>query len=130
MRTNSVGSHFGLAYSFQNGFNLFKRIVIMNTPSSPQIILLVVSFAIAGGAQASCRADDPEICDIGPDGNRVCAALERDFPNANIHVYDQEIKSPSNVVVTARVDGRPFSVAYRLENADWTRSPGPCLIGG
>lgn len=101
----------------------------MKTLTSFQLIFMLGSFAAEGFVQASCLAHEPEIGDIGPSGDRVCAALERDFPNANIHLFDQSIHSPTNVVFTVQIDGRPFSVEYQLENADWIKSHGPCLAG-
>jgi hypothetical protein len=102
----------------------------MKTRSSYQTVLLLSSLVAHGLAQASCRFDEPEIGDIGPDGSRICAALERDFPNASIQVYARRIGSPTDVVITARVNGKPFLVKYTLQRADWIRSFGPCQARG
>ena len=99
----------------------------MKTHSPLQVILLLVYLAAAPGVQAACLADEPEIGDIGPDSERVCAILEGDFPSADIRVYDRRIHSPTDVVVLAKIDGKSFSVQYRFRKADWVRSTGPCL---
>ena len=94
-----------------------------------QIIALLASFSVMGVVQATCQADDPEIGDIGPNSNRVCETLHRDFPNATINVVDRKIQTSTDVIVMARIDGKPLSIEYWLVNADWINNPGPCLSG-
>lgn len=101
----------------------------MKIQTSCQISLLLGTFAVAGVVQASCLADESEIGDIGPDSSRICKTLKQDFPNATIEVQNRNIRSPTKVIVTGRIDGKPFSLEYRLEYADWVRSSGPCLAG-
>ena len=100
----------------------------MKTLTSFQVILLLSSFAAEGVVQASCQAYEQEIGDIGPSGDRICAALESDFPSANIQLLGQKILSSTNAVFNVQVDGKPFTVEYRLENADWIKSHGPCMV--
>ena len=112
-----------------NGFVRISRNANMKTHTSYQTILLLTSVAFSGVLYASCVADSPEIGDIGPDGTRICTALEQDFPSATIQLENRKIQTPTEVIITALVDGQSFSIAYRLVNADWIRSAGPCLAG-
>lgn len=47
----------------------------MKMPTLFQVNILLFAFAAASAVQASCRANAPEIGDIGPDGKRVYADL-------------------------------------------------------
>lgn len=101
----------------------------MNIHFPFSIIPVLASFAMAGNVHASCRADTPEIGDIGPDGEVVCAALAHDFPRAEIQLYNRKIIAMDHVIVAAQIDDKPYSIDYRLVNADWIKSHGPCLAG-
>lgn len=102
----------------------------MKIPALFLTTLLLASLTAASVVQASCQASEPEIGDIiGPDGNRVCADLKREFPSANVRIDDQTIHSPTDVVITVQIDRRPFSLEYRLEDAHWSRMPALSLAG-
>jgi len=81
------------------------------------IILALLPFAL--GASASCVTDKPEMGDIGPASGLVCQELTQRFPGANLTVEGRSIHSPTEVRVTAWVDGRPILLDYRLTGLDW-----------
>lgn len=71
------------------------------------------------GASANCVTDAPEIGDIGPDSERVCSELESRFPAATLAVEGRAIHSPTEVMVSASVDGEPTLLDYRLTGYTW-----------
>lgn len=81
------------------------------------IILALLPFAL--GANASCVTDPPEMGDIGPASGLVCQALTQRFPGATLAVEGRSIHSPTEVRVTASVDGRPILLGYRLAGVEW-----------
>lgn len=82
-------------------------------------ILILTLLPIALAASANCVTDAPEIGDIGPDSDLVCKALEGQFPGAAVTVEGRAIHSPTEVSVTASVDGRPVSLNYELTGYAW-----------
>jgi hypothetical protein len=70
-------------------------------------------------AHATCVRNPPEIGDIGPSSELVCAALERQFPDASLKVVGRSIHSPTEVSVAASVDGRPIALRYELSGYTW-----------
>jgi hypothetical protein len=81
------------------------------------LILAVLPAAFA--TQAACVSDPPEIGDIGPGSELVCAGLERRFPGANLAVEGRSIHSPTEVSVDVSVDGRPLALSYTLSGYSW-----------
>lgn len=82
--------------------------------------LFFALFPIALGANATCVTDPPEIGDIGPGSGLVCQELMQHYPDAAIAVVGRSIHSPTEVTVTASVDGRPILLAYRLTGFTWS----------
>ena len=81
------------------------------------LILAMLPFAL--GANASCVTDPPEMGDIGPGSGLVCQELTQRFPGATLAVEGRSIHSPTEVRVTASVDGRPILLGYRLAGVEW-----------
>jgi hypothetical protein len=81
--------------------------------------LILSLLPVAVGAHARCASDPPEIGDIGPSSELVCAALEHQFPDASLKVVGRSIHSPTEVSVAASVDGRPIAVRYELSGYTW-----------
>jgi hypothetical protein len=92
-------------------------------------VSVLASFAIAATAQAACQADAPEIGDIGPDGESVCDALVREFPAAEIQLYNRKFLASNHVIIAAKIDDKPYSIDYRVDNNTWVKYHGPCLAG-
>jgi hypothetical protein len=82
-------------------------------------MLILTLLPIAIGANANCVTDAPEIGDIGPGSDLVCNALESRFPGAALAVEGRAIHSPTEVTVTASVDGDPVSLRYELTGYTW-----------
>jgi len=81
--------------------------------------LILALLSIAVGANANCTTDAPEIGDIGPGSELVCNRLTQRFPSAALAVEGRTIHSPTEVRVTASVDGRPIVMDYRLAGFTW-----------
>jgi hypothetical protein len=82
-------------------------------------MLILAMFPLALGANASCVTDPPEMGDIGPSSGLVCQELAQRFPGAALGVEGRAIHSPTEVSVTASVDGRPILFGYRLAGNEW-----------
>jgi hypothetical protein len=82
--------------------------------------LIFAMLPIALGANAACVTDPPEIGDIGPGSGLVCQELTQRYPGAALAVDGRSIHSPTEVGVTASVDGRPILLAYRLTGFTWS----------
>jgi hypothetical protein len=65
------------------------------------------------------RGNPPEIGDIGPNSELLCKQLAERFPNADLAVEGRSIRSPTEVSVGARVDGKPVSLRYLLLGYQW-----------
>jgi len=76
-------------------------------------------FSVAFAANATCVTDPPEVGDNGPASELVCSELERRFPGAAIAVESRSIHSPTEVSVTASVDGAPVRIEYELSGYSW-----------
>ncbi|NEV64869.1 hypothetical protein [Thiorhodococcus minor] len=81
--------------------------------------LLLALFTCALGAQADCVPSPPEIGDIGPDSTLVCRTLQQLYPGAALREEGRAIRSPTEVVVHASVDGRPITLSYALSGYRW-----------
>ena len=81
--------------------------------------LIFALFPVALGANATCVTDPPEIGEIGPSSGLVCQELTQRYPGAALAVDGRSIHSPTEVRVTASVDGRPILLAYRLTGFTW-----------
>jgi len=82
-------------------------------------MLIFAMLPVALSTNAACLTDPPEIGDIGPGSGLVCQALTQRFPGATLAVEGRSIHSPTEVRVTASVDGRPILLDYRLTGVDW-----------
>jgi len=82
--------------------------------------IILALLPVALGANASCVTDPPEIGDIGPGSGLVCQELMQHYPDAALAVDGRSIHSPTEVTVTASVDGRPIRLAYRLTGFTWS----------
>ena len=82
-------------------------------------MLILAIFPLSLGANASCVTDPPEMGDIGPGSGLVCQELAQRFPGAALAVEGRSIHSPTEVRVTASVDGRPILLDYRLAGIEW-----------
>ena len=74
---------------------------------------------LCASAHATCVTDSPELGDIGPASELICAHLERRSPDADIAIVERKIQSGEIVHVTVEVDGKRESRMYRLQGADW-----------
>lgn len=83
-------------------------------------MFILVLLSVALGANATCVTDPPEIGDIGPSSGLVCQGLTQRYPRAALAVEGRSIHSPTEVRVTASVDGRPILLAYRLTGFTWS----------
>jgi hypothetical protein len=83
-------------------------------------MFILALLPVALGANATCVTDPPEIGDIGPSSGLVCQELTQRFPGANLAVEGRSIHSPTEVTVTASIDGRPILLAYRLTGLTWS----------
>jgi hypothetical protein len=83
-------------------------------------MLVLALFPVALGANATCVTDQPEMGDIGPASGLVCQELTQRFPGATLAVEGRSIHSPTEVRVTASVDGRPVMLDYRLAGVIWS----------
>jgi hypothetical protein len=83
-------------------------------------MLILAMVPVALGANATCVTDPPEIGDIGPGSGLVCRELTQRFPGTALAVEGRSIHSPTEVRVTASVDGRPILLAYRLTGFTWS----------
>jgi hypothetical protein len=101
----------------------------MNIPFPSVIVPLLISCAIATTSQAACQAGSPEIGDIGPAGESVCEALQHEFPGAEIQLYNRKFLATNHVIISAKIDDKPYSIDYRLDNYNWVKYHGPCLAG-
>ena len=79
------------------------------------LALLPVAFA----TQAACLTDPPEMGDIGPSSQLVCAELERQFPGAALAVTGRAVHSPTAMSVDVSVGGRPMELRYDLSGYRW-----------
>ena len=82
--------------------------------------LILTLLPVALSANAACLTDPPEIGDIGPGSELVCQELTQRFPGATLAVEGRSIHSPTDVKVSASVDGRPILLAYRLAGFTWS----------
>ncbi|MCG6897845.1 MAG: hypothetical protein LJE60_12170 [Thiocapsa sp.] len=82
-------------------------------------LCLAAGLATASAAQAACRADPPEIGDIGPDSELVCRGLEQRFPNAELAVEGRSIHTPTEVTVRVSVDGEERPLRFSLAGFTW-----------
>lgn len=82
-------------------------------------ILIFALLPVTLGANANCLTDGPEIGDVGPDSELVCNELVRQFPGATMAVENRFIHSPTEVTVTASVNGEPISLEYTLAGFTW-----------
>ncbi len=83
----------------------------------PTLTLALLPLAFA--TQAACLTDPPEMGDIGPSSNLVCAELERQFPGAALAVTGRAIHSPTAVSVGVSVDSQPMELRYDLSGYRW-----------
>lgn len=83
-------------------------------------MLIPTLLPVALSANAACLMDAPEIGDIGPASGLVCQELARRYPGVALAVEGRSIHSPSEVTVSASVDGRPILLVYRLTGFSWT----------
>ena len=74
---------------------------------------------VALSANAACLTDPPEVGDIGPGSGLVCQELAQRYPGAALAVEDRAIHSPSEVGVTASVDGSAVLLHYTLTGGEW-----------
>jgi hypothetical protein len=81
--------------------------------------LIFALLPVALGASANCVTDPPEMGDIGPGSALVCNELGRQFPGATLAVEGRSIHSPTEVTVTASVNGRPIRLGYTLAGFTW-----------
>lgn len=81
--------------------------------------IILALLPVALGANASCVTDPPEMGDIGPSSGLVCQELTQRFPGATLAVEGRLIHSPTEVRVTASMDGRPILLDYRLAGVEW-----------
>jgi hypothetical protein len=84
-----------------------------------QRMLILSLLLAAGGAQAACLTDAPEIGDIGPGSDLVCDQLRDQFPGAALAVENRVIHSPTGVSVLASVNGAPIELRYDLTGYVW-----------
>jgi len=82
-------------------------------------MLILTLLPVALSANADCLTDPFEIGDIGPSSGLVCQELAQRFPGATLAVEGRFIHSPSEVTVSASVDGRPILLAYRVTRFTW-----------
>ncbi len=82
-------------------------------------LIVLTLLPITIGANANCLTDAPEIGDIGPGSDLVCNALESRYPGVALAVEGRAIRSPTEVTVTASVDGRPVALHYQLNGYTW-----------
>lgn len=80
--------------------------------------LILAMLPVAVSANASCVTVPPEMGDIGPGSEQVCNELGHRFPRAVLAIQGRSIHSPTEVSVTATVDGRHMGLRYRLTRAD------------
>ena len=101
----------------------------MKTQLPFRIVFVLASFTVVGIGHAAFRADEPQIGDLGPDGEYVCETLEKAFPSADIQLYSREILATDRVIVRAKSDVKPYSIDDHLVNADWIKFHASCLVG-
>jgi len=82
--------------------------------------LLFAALPAAFAASADCITDPPEIGDLGPSSELVCAELERRFPGAVSAVEDRTIVAADAVAVQVSVNGHTVILDYGLTGFDWT----------
>lgn len=82
--------------------------------------LILAILPVAFGTNAACVTDPPELGDIGPSSELVCARLERQFPGATLAIDGRSIQSPTDVSVVASVDGKPIVLRYALSGFTWS----------
>jgi hypothetical protein len=81
------------------------------------LLLSILPAALA--VQADCITDAPEIGDVGPSSELVCAELQRRFPGAELAVEGRTIHAADAVSVQALRDGTPLTLRYTLAGYVW-----------
>jgi len=85
---------------------------------------------LPAASRATCTGDAPEMGDIGPASELVCADLERRFAGATLAVEDRWIHSPTAVSVQTTVDGAPVPMRYELIGHRWRLDAGSAAPAG
>ncbi|MBK1630918.1 hypothetical protein CKO31_09220 [Thiohalocapsa halophila] len=70
-------------------------------------------------ASAACTKDAPEVGDIGPASELVCAELQRRYGGSELAVEGRSIHSPNAVSVHASVNGTAVPMRYELVGHQW-----------
>lgn len=81
-------------------------------------------------AHATCTNDPPEVGDIGPASELVCAALQRRYGDTELAVEGRSIHSPNAISVHASVNGAAVPMRYELVGHQWRLDAGGATAVG
>ena len=94
------------------------------------VALILAMLSPTFAARASCTNDAPEVGDIGPASELVCAELEQRYSASELSVEGRSIHSPNAVSLHVLVNGTPRSMRYELIGYQWHLDAGGGTTGG